>query len=141
MAAGLWVSIASLKVATSALDESKKATEAQTFFNIQRFGYEVAKDTMAEPVFVLYIHRGIESVPSDAQKTVVQKFSILLAAYNIISFQRKLGYIGDLEWSLFKQEFCRMMRTEGANHYFNARPIEGSTFDKEFKDLITSCRT
>ena len=83
VAAGLWVSIASLKVATSALEESKKATEAQTFFNIQRFGYEVAKDTMADPVFVLYIHKGMESVPGDAQKTIVQKFSILLAAYNI----------------------------------------------------------
>ena len=138
VAASLVVSLRSLKVASKALEESKRATQAQTFFNIQRFGYEVAQDTVADASFWRYRSEGaVPSVDGDAQ---MRKFGTLLNGYNIIFFQRKFGFIKEPEWALFKQEFRSVMRSKGASHYFAHNPIDSTLFDDEFKDMVRKCR-
>ena len=133
VAAGLWVSIISL-------NENKKATLAQTFFSIQRFGFEVAQEMSEKGNFDLYIEKGVQTEAPETVEVFLQHFSTILQAYNIIHFQKKLGYIDDPEWKLFKQEFCAIMRTNGADDYFQRHPIENSKYDKEFKKLTTACR-
>ena len=67
------------------------------------------------------------------------KFSMLISAYNLISFQHSFDYIGNEEWILYKQELRQIMTTKGANDYFSRNPIENSTFDEKFKKLIKTC--
>ena len=138
---GLWISTASLDIASSALEESKKATEAQTFFDIQRSGLEFSLDTFDDAHFQAYYWNGLESIPVEHYWRVRWKFSNVLTAYNIISFQRKHGYINDTAWDLYSQEFCLAMQTKGADDYFAHYPIEQINFDVEFKSLITACRS
>ena len=139
-AVGILVAGAALWVSVISLQENKKATHAQTFFSIQRFGFDTLRTTYAEPHFRPFLLDGMKDVPVTAQSSVLRDFQIVLSAYNVISFQRKLGYIKDPEWALYQMEFCGFVTTEGANYYFNQHPIEKSTFDLEFKELIIKCR-
>ena len=132
-ALGLWVSGVALR-------DNRKATKAQTFFDIQRFGFEFAQSIMSDPDFERYLRSGIAAVPSEARSTVVRKFAALLSGYNVIAFQRHFGYIDDPEWALYKIEFCALVQTEGANYYFWLHPIENSQYDQKFKNLIIRCR-
>ena len=139
VAASLLISLRSLKVASNALEENKRAIQAQTFFNIQRFGYEVAQDTVADATFWQYLSEGV--VPSVNGEAEMRKFGTFLNAYNVIVFQRKFGFIRDPEWDLFKREFSFVMQSKGASHYFAHNPIERTLFDDEFKDMVNECRT
>ena len=96
----------------------------------------MARDLFADPDFKLYIDGGIEAVPSKAKDSVVQGFSSLPAACNVISFQQTLGYIKDPEWALFKAEFRAVVTRKGAHHCFERRPINKSSYDKKFIDLM-----
>ena len=87
------------------------------------------------------MHKGIEKLSQEGQVRVVQKFSILLAAYNIVFFQRKYDYIAEPEWNLFRKEFCSKMQSKGADYYFSLIPIEKLNYDEDFKELARNCRT
>ena len=138
---GIWVSIVSLQIESSTLEVNKQLAQAKTFFEIQRFGIELVQNTLADPSFLHFIHRGIENLPEEDRLVVVQKFSILLAAYNIIIYQRKLENIADTEWNLFRSEFCSKMRSKGADFYFKLITIENLNYDEIFKNLTLNCRT
>ena len=140
VAAGLGVSIESLRVASGNLEENKKATQAQTFFNIQRFGFEVFRDLSSDADFLDYLYTGARSADVESNSKVVHQFGVLLSAYNIISFQHSLEYIGEKEWSLYKQELCEIVMSKGADDYFEKMPIEQSTYDEKYKALIMNCR-
>ena len=71
---------------------------------------------------------------------VVHKFGVLLSAYNIISFQHSLGYIGEKEWSSYNEELCGVVKSKGADNYFELMPIEQSAYDEKYKTLIMNCR-
>ncbi len=140
VAAGLGVSIESLRVASGNLEENKKATQAQTFFNIQRFGFEVFRDLSSDADFLDYLYTGARSADVERNSKVVHQFGVLLSAYNIISFQHSLEYVGEKEWSLYKQELCGIVISKGADDYFEKMPIEQSTYDQKYKELIMNCR-
>ena len=140
VAAGLGVSIESLRVASVNLDENKKATQAQTFFNIQRFGFEVYQDLSSDAEFLNYLYAGIQPADAEEKSEVVHQFAVLLSAYNIISFQHSLEYVGEEEWSSYKQELCNIVTSKGADNYFEHKPIEQSAYDEKYKTLIMNCR-
>ena len=134
------LAILTLKVASNTLTETKKATRAQVFFSIQRFGFQVRQSLFASSNFNNYLSGGISCIEDNAQDEALRSFGTLLFAYNIVSFQHKLGYVDDAEWKLFKREFCNIMQSAGANDYFERNPIENSLYDDAFKEMIINCR-
>ena len=139
-AGAVWFAYGSLEVASSALEESRKATIAQTVFNVQRFGFGFAKELFADEHFASYIAHGPEKQSAKHLSAVRQKFSFMLMAYGIIFFQREHGYLNDREWKLYIDDLCHSMSSAGADDYFAERPINQSKFDKKFEQIITDCR-
>lgn len=146
IAAGLAISIASLNVASRAQDvasaafeESKKATQAQTYFAIQVFGFGVLRDVLSDIRFMKYMFEGAESLNEEQLDKVRQNYLLLLTGYNVIFTQRELGYIGESEWELFEKEICGVVTSSGGQDYFQANPIENTTFDGPFKSEVKAC--
>ena len=132
------VSVYSVKVASRALQENIRATEAQALFNVQRFGFEIAQD-LFDADFRHYLAEGVG--PSNAAEDQMRRFYKALSGYSVIYFQRKFGLIRDLEWGLYKQELCAFLQKKGANHFFDENSIENFPFDPEFKKMVLDCRT
>ena len=136
----VWFAYGSLKVASSALEESRKATIAQTVFNVQRFGFEFAKNSFGDKDFASYVGDGPDGLSDEHIRAVRRKFGFMLMAYGIIFFQREHGYLNDREWNLYIEDMCGTMTSSGADDYFEYSPLDRSKFDEKFKQIITDCR-
>ena len=134
------VALVAVVISVKALKENRRATHAQTFFEIQRFGFEVAQSRLDDPHFKRYLRSGIASVPREARGPVVRKFAALLSAYDVIAFQHHFGNLDGDEWDSFEKEFRSFVQSEGAKYYFRLHPIETSLFDQRFKALVTRLR-
>ena len=137
---GVVLAVGSLRVSSKSLEEAKKATRAQTLFAIQRFGFEVRQDFLEDPHFRCYLSTGMQWVPQHQKARMVRKFATLLSAYYVIYSQRMLKNFEEHEWELFKREFGKIMRSKGAEHFYEQRPMDKSAFDEEFKTLVTTLR-
>ena len=146
IAAGLGISIASLNVASeaqnvasAAFEESKKATQAQTIFAIQKFGFGVLNELGGDRSFIKYLYYGPQGLSDEERQIATQSYLLLLTGYNVIFSQRRLGYIEDSEWELFKTELCGVVTSKGGQDYFGVRAVEETTFDEPFKQQVQAC--
>ena len=130
----------SIWFAYQTLKENKKATNAQTLFSVQRFGFEFAKEIFADEDFVSYLDGGSEALGDKELNAVRRKFGLMMMAYGIIFFQAEHDYLSDRERDLFEEDLCGSMASVGANDYFANKSLCESKFDEQFKRLIASCR-
>ena len=140
IAAGLGISIASLitasraqDVATAAFEESKRATQAQTLFAIQKFGFGVLKEVTENNWFMSYMFNGPDGLTDEQQELAANSYYLLLTGYNVIFTQWTFGYIPDPEWELYKQEVCGVVISNGGQHFFKTYNINESIFDEAFQ--------
>ena len=146
IAAGVGISIASLRtaskaqdVATAAFEESRRATQAQTYFAIQKFGFGVHKEVISD-VFISYISNGPIDLTAEQRDLAVENYLLLLTGYNVIFTQRRFGYIQDPEWELYQREICGLVTSSGGQYYFELKSIEDTMFDDAYKQQIKACQ-
>lgn len=123
------------------IEDSRKALEATTVYNIQKDAREMLKDLHQTPPEVsAYI--AAEKLPENPAPDLVTKaeFKIteVIQFYSAVFNQHRDGVVTGKYWDTFAKEICKFVRLPVVSKFWQERVVHG-TYGDEFRRFGCEC--
>jgi hypothetical protein len=137
---GIFIAAFALFATNTQIEDSRKALEATTVFNIQKDARELLRDIHQTPGLYEYIAGDElpENAASDVATKAQSKMSELVQFYSVVFNQHRGGVITEKYWDTFANEMCGFIRLPIATKFWKEEVVPGE-YGAEFKQFGTHC--
>lgn len=122
------------------IEDSRKALEATTVYNIQKDAREVLKDLNQTPDVYSYITEGKlpENPSPDFSTKAESKIAELIQFYSGVFNQHRNEVITGKYWDTFAEEICGFIQFPVVSEFWKKRAADGR-YSKEFRQFGSKC--
>jgi len=137
---GIFIAAIGLFATKAQIEDSRKALEATTVFNIQKDARELLRDLHQTPGVYEYIAGNIlpDNAASDVATKAESRMIELVQFYSAVFNQHRDGVITEKYWCTFANEICGFISSPVVSKFWNEKVLPGRYSD-EFKRFGTQC--